>query len=279
MYLNASGNVGIGTTSPNGKMTVVGNTFDIRNGAGGYGTGYALEFSTNATIPRIDLIDNGVYTGNIKSSSGLVTLQNSSNNALAFGTNNAERMRITSGGVVAIGTTTNLGGGNLEVQTNGVSAFTARSSSTTGASGGTTVVSLRSVDSSASYWANAQYNAWQQIFCVSGSTEAMRITSGGNVGIGTTTPARGLSIFNNTIGLYSSTTGQGSTDGYTMELAGTTAYLWNYENDSLIFGTANSTRMTIKNNGIINLLVVPTSTAGLTTGDVYKDGSGFLKIV
>ena len=101
----STGNVGIGTTSPNGRMTVVGNTVDIRNGAGGYGTGYALEFSTNATIPRIDFIDNGVYTGNIKSSSGVVTLQNSSNNALAFGTNNAERMRITSGGNVLVGTT------------------------------------------------------------------------------------------------------------------------------------------------------------------------------
>ena len=98
MFINNGCNVGIGTTDPNGKMTVVGNTFDIRNGVGGYGTGYALEFSTNATIPRIDFIDNGVYTGNIKSSGGVVTLQNSSNNALAFGTNNAERMRITSGG-------------------------------------------------------------------------------------------------------------------------------------------------------------------------------------
>ena len=82
-----------------------------------------------------------------------------------------------------------------------------------------------------------------------GSSEKMRITSGGNVGIGTISPARQLSIFNGSIGLYSSSTGQGGTDGYTMELSGTTAYLWNYENDSLIFGTNNTERMRIRGDG------------------------------
>jgi hypothetical protein len=105
LFIQQAGNVGIGTTSPNGVLTVIGNTFDIRNTGSAYGSSYALEFSTNATIPRIDLVDNSVYTGNFKTSGGLVTLQNSSNNALVLGTNNAERLRITSGGNVGIGTT------------------------------------------------------------------------------------------------------------------------------------------------------------------------------
>jgi hypothetical protein len=104
MTLLNGGNVGIGTTSPNGRMTVVGNTVDIRNGAGGYGTGYALEFSTNANIPRIDWIDNGAYTGNIRSVSGEFIINNSSGNALLFQIGNTERMRITSGGNVEINT-------------------------------------------------------------------------------------------------------------------------------------------------------------------------------
>jgi hypothetical protein len=107
MRIASTGNVGIGTTSPNGKMTVIGNTVDVRNGTGGYGTGYALEFSTNANIPRIDWIDNGVYTGNIKSVSGEFYINNSSNNALILSTNNTERMRITSGGALFLNATTN----------------------------------------------------------------------------------------------------------------------------------------------------------------------------
>jgi hypothetical protein len=97
-------------------------------------------------------------------------------------------------------------------------------------------------------------------------TLAMTLTNSGNVGIGTITPARGLSIFNNTIGLYSSTTGQGGTDGYTMELSGTTAYLWNYENDSLIFGTANSTRMTITSVGNVEIAIGSIKTGEPDTG-------------
>jgi hypothetical protein len=103
------GNLGLGTSTPNGKMTVIGNTLDIRNTAGSYGTGYALEISTNANIPRIDFIDNGTYTGNIKSVSSELIINNTSNNALIFQTNNTSRGRFTAGGNFLIGTTTDNG--------------------------------------------------------------------------------------------------------------------------------------------------------------------------
>jgi hypothetical protein len=154
-------NVGIGTTSAAVKLDV--------NGGIRLADAYELQF--------------GGSTASIYGSS--------SSNQLRLYTNNTERIRVTSTGVVAIGTSTNLGGGNLEVQTNGVSAYTARSSSSTGANGGTTVVALRSVDSSASYWANAQYNGWQQIFCSGGDTERMRITSGGAVFVNTASSLNG----------------------------------------------------------------------------------------
>ena len=104
-------------------------------------------------------------------------------NAYTIGTGNL-RMELTNSGILAIGAISNLGGGNLEVQTNGVSAFTARSSSTTGANGGTTVVAVRSVDSSGSYWANAQYNAWDHIFANTGSSIVMTLKSSGNLLLG-----------------------------------------------------------------------------------------------
>jgi hypothetical protein len=89
--------VGIGTASPNTKLSVVGNV-DFRNAATGLGTGYGLELSTNSSTPRISLVDNGVYTGEFFSSSSIVGIKNVSNNAITFGTNNTERGRINSAG-------------------------------------------------------------------------------------------------------------------------------------------------------------------------------------
>ena len=105
MTLDASGNLGVGTTSANGKMTIIGNTFDIRSTGGGYGTGYAIEISTNANVPRYNLVDNGAYTGVFKSTSGVVALSNQSNNALTFETNATERARIDSSGIFLVGKT------------------------------------------------------------------------------------------------------------------------------------------------------------------------------
>jgi hypothetical protein len=132
---------------------------------------------------------------------------------------------------------------------------------------------------------------------LNGTNCLMFIGSNGRVGIGTTVPARGLSLFNNTIGLYSSSTGQGGIDGYTMELSGTTAYLWNYENDSLIFGTNNCERMRITsggstifqgslgicNGGAINMTIPNGNNGGsirmacctgANEGDMYLTGGG-----
>jgi hypothetical protein len=108
MTLDASGNLALGTTSANGKMTIIGNTFDVRNTGGGYGTGYAIEISTNANVPRYNLVDNGAYTGIFKSTSGVVTLSNQSNNALTFETNATERARIDSSGNLLVGTTSTI---------------------------------------------------------------------------------------------------------------------------------------------------------------------------
>lgn len=93
MTINESGNVGIGTTSPGGLLALA--------GVGGY----LIEMNVNANTPRIDIIDGNVYTAQLKSNGGLVTLANSSNNPIAFNTNGSERMRITPGGNLGLGVT------------------------------------------------------------------------------------------------------------------------------------------------------------------------------
>jgi hypothetical protein len=88
MTLNASGNVGIGTTTPSDRLNVSGNI-----GATGY------VYSNDGTR-SIFLNPNADF-----GSGGSPAIQVASNHPLQFATNNTERMRITSGGNVGIGTT------------------------------------------------------------------------------------------------------------------------------------------------------------------------------
>jgi hypothetical protein len=104
---NNGGNVGIGTSSPDRKLTVVGNASAIepllllRNSAGGAGNGAALDFQnydpgTNPSSARIQSIDDGFYGGNL---AFLTKPFGANTNALT------ERLRISPLGNVGIGTT------------------------------------------------------------------------------------------------------------------------------------------------------------------------------
>ena len=114
-------------------------------------------------------------------------------------------------------------------------------------------------------------------------TERMRITSGGNLLVGTTTDSgeklqvNGDAIFGSQTKLktYSDSGSSGIYDGST--LFGNNAIYWN--TGRAFFVTNGAQRMLIKSDGIINLSNVPSSSAGLSAGDIYKDASGFLKIV
>jgi len=68
------------------------------------GSGYALEFNNNAGQPRMDIVENGVYTAVVKSYNSAAWFSNNSNNPLILGTSGTERIRITGAGLVGIGT-------------------------------------------------------------------------------------------------------------------------------------------------------------------------------
>jgi hypothetical protein len=56
------------------------------------------------------------------------------------------------------------------------------------------------------------------------------------------------------------------------------AYIWNAANTSLLFGTNDTLRVTIKNTGVVNIANMPTSSAGLSAGDLWNN-SGVVNIV
>lgn len=123
MRITSTGNVGIGTTSPTSILDAV-----VSNGAK---SGLRFRGYSDASTPY--LLSLGTYTYSdifqITSVNGLVSLNNTSLYALALGTNNTERLRITSTGNVLIGTSTDSGyklnvNGSVYFQNTGTSAVT-----------------------------------------------------------------------------------------------------------------------------------------------------------
>jgi hypothetical protein len=249
-----NGFVGIATTAPDNLLTL---------GTSAANQGVALKQST-ITVARFALVNPGVdntpYIGSI------------SNNAFAFWANNAERMRILSDGNVGIGTSSaatkldvSVAGGMLRV--GGASGNNLIQSYT---GGGSTAIGLWSGGLPRLYSTGDMYfsvGATVGTASPSAYTDAMVITSAGNVGIGTTSPATTLharkdaaggttyAIYtdNGSGGAGTNVAGIGFANGGFMKSSITAAV---YNNDFLAFnvgGSGTTERMRIDASGNVGI--------------------------
>jgi hypothetical protein len=203
MVINSSGNVGIGTSSPSDKLQVQNGNLSLYSNSYG-NTGLIRHFGTDS----LEKYQQGLTTGG-----DFYQYTFSGLNHIFYTNNGNERMRITSGGNVGIGTNAP----TSKLQVNGQfrqlysRAFIANPLDTDGYAGHIIVNSNNANGDLAgiSLYTNSSYNAAAGLFALQESstaasmvfytgsnfgTEKMRITSGGNVGIGTTTPATLLDV-------------------------------------------------------------------------------------
>lgn len=181
------GNVGVGTSSPANRLTINDN---------GTGQGFSNAGGGNFNI--------GLLAG---VGSPLAYVFQRASSDLLFGTNNTERMRITSAGDVGIGTSapanyTNFTTLDLNNATNGGLLNISKAGATVGyihgSSGLLMLANATDLSLSATGVNTVQF--------LTNSTERMRVTGAGLVGIGTSAPGGRLEILNNGINLRLNTT-------------------------------------------------------------------------
>lgn len=183
MRITKNGYVGIGTSSPNYKTVI-----QTANQT------FGLVVTTNANDTETGFYVQPDHTN------GIVKLLASGGTDKAFGflTGNTERMRLTSAGSLGIGTTSP----SSILHLNSAVPFLSIQGSTTGSLRGINIMQGTTVFSSLSAEASlgetrlsAGFSGWGgfQTFYTNGS-EKMRITSAGDVGIGTSSPGAKLNI-------------------------------------------------------------------------------------
>jgi hypothetical protein len=173
MRIDASGNVGIGTGSPSGKLDVSGGAVNFFNTSGSF----TLNL-TGTAISEQRLITSGTTPGDWRFQTGNASSGLSGALRVYDVTANAERMRIDASGNVGIGT--NAPDALLSV--NGAASFG------DGSAASPSIANFGDLNT------GLFFPAADTVAVSTAGTERLRVDSSGNVGIGTSSPDESLSI-------------------------------------------------------------------------------------
>ena len=191
-------------------------------------------------------VSNGTQTGTFNpNSSGFMFLGSTSNHPLYFGVNDSTKVAILSSGNVGIGTTSP--SGSLHVYK----------------SAGQANVIVDAGGNNAYFFANngANWGLWgfqaQPFTLATNSSERFRITSDGNVGIGSTSPSDKLEVIGN-IGIGSNMIYNGaSSNSAALDFTGARANIYGYYGIHFYSSTAGvggqTERMRITNTGLVGI--------------------------
>jgi hypothetical protein len=320
MTLSAGGDLGIANTSPSYRVDIEGSsgsisTVRVKNGAIGASDGSQILLGNSANFTNAYFRLNGGGNSS-QGGAGSLNIGLTESAAMTFLTANTERLRITSGGNLLLGTTTDNNKFDLQVA-NKTSITTTGSAINVNYDGSTNnqyqTIGFSwgaSIGNRNSYWGmgftGTNYSSGTgDLFLFTNATERLRITSGGNLLVGTTSDGgqklqvNGTGLFTDILTLRTGTNGYngeitlGSNAAnrgriyYDGDINGQLIFQNTYDstntNSGILFQTRTAgtavNALKISGSGIINLANVPSSATGLSSGDIYKDASGFLKIV
>lgn len=265
LRIDSSGMVGFGTSAPNSRIEAVATTADIyarSNSSTGYADIGAVRSDfysgpsyASTTLRQFGASRTGTSFGLSNAGLGLIVFQNTTNavigtngtTPLIFATLSVERVRINSSGNVGIGTTAP----DALLSVNGIASF--------GAGAVTTPSVAAFGDLNTGMW----FPAADTIAWSTNGSERLRITSGGNLGLGTSTFGTSAAT------VFSIATGTAPTTGvadtiqiYSTDLSAGNTMLSLYTEGTVV--NANTTaaathRIAIRVNGTVYYLLANTA--------------------